>query len=73
MRTDIYIFSIPIYIIYTYIHNEGYDEEKDKASFGYHFTRGGPWVEGQDCSNINHLHYYNAEKGMLERDGEIKL
>lgn len=56
-----------------YIHNEGYDEEKDKASFGYHFTRGGPWVEGQDCSNINHLHYYNAEKGMLERDGEIKL
>jgi hypothetical protein len=56
-----------------YIHNEGYDEEKDKASFGYHFTRGGPWVEGQDCSNINHLKYYNAQKGILERDGEIKL
>jgi hypothetical protein len=55
-----------------YIHNEGYDDIKPDA-FGFHYTRGGPWVKGQDCSDISNLKQYTIEKNCLERDGEINL
>ena len=43
-----------------YIFVEGYDDPEEKWDFtGIHYTRGGPWVEGMDYSDINNLEYYN--------------
>ena len=38
---------------------EGYDDPKDIVnSVGLHWTRGGPWIDGMDCSEIDGLATY---------------
>ena len=46
-----------------YVITEGHDtqEEKWRAS-AIHYTRGGPWIEGMDTSEIEHLNIYERFK-----------
>lgn len=42
---------------------EGYsDINKIHEAAGMHWTRGGPWIEGMDCSHIEGLHVYDTYK-----------
>jgi len=42
---------------------EGYSNINDiHNALGLHWTRGGPWIEGMDCSDINGLHLYDLYK-----------
>jgi len=50
-----------------YIFTEGYDNPETKwGCSGYHYTRGGPWIDNMDTSNIKRLSHY--EKIKLEMD-----
>ena len=42
-----------------YILTEGMSDD-DKRHHAVHYTRGGPWIEGMDCSEIKHLELYNT-------------
>ena len=49
------------------IFTEGYDNPETKwGCSGYHYTRGGPWIDNMDTSNIKRLSHY--EKIKLEMD-----
>ena len=42
-----------------YVFTEGHDtEETNWRPSAYHYTRGGPWIEGMDTSQIEHLNIY---------------
>ena len=42
-----------------YVFTEGHDtEETNCRPSAYHYTRGGPWIEGMDTSQIEHLNIY---------------
>ena len=47
-----------------YIFTEGYDtDESSWRPSAVHFTRGGPWIDNMDISNIDKLEYYNRLHG----------
>lgn len=57
------ISKIPEHFIFT----EGYDDPETKWNVsGYHYTRGGPWIEGMDCSSIERLEYYEKAKSSMQ-------
>ena len=42
-----------------YVFTEGHDtEETNWRPSAYHYTRGGPWIEGMDTSQIEQLNIY---------------
>ena len=42
-----------------YVFTEGHDtKETNWRPSAYHYTRGGPWIEGMDTSQIEHLNIY---------------
>ena len=46
-----------------YIFTEGYDNPETKWDCsGYHYTRGGPWIDNMDTSNIKRLSHYEKIK-----------
>lgn len=50
-----------------YVFTEGYDNPETKwQCAGYHYTRGGPWIDDMDISNIKRLSHYDKIK--LARD-----
>jgi hypothetical protein len=50
-----------------YIFTEGYDNPETKWDCsGYHYTRGGPWIDNMDTSSIKRLSHY--EKIKLDMD-----
>lgn len=49
-----------------YIFTEGYDDPDEKWNHtAVHFTRGGPWIEGMDTSNIDLLDVYENVKSKI--------
>lgn len=51
-----------------YILTEGYDTEETKPrNIAVHYTRGGPWVDGMDTSNIDYLPLYEKHKTSLDK------
>lgn len=52
-----------------YIFTEGYDDPETKWDVsGYHYTRGGPWIDDMDCSKISRLEVYEKFKTLYESE-----
>ena len=47
------------------IATEGFETECLDSHHAVHYTRGGPWIKGMDCSNINMLEQYYKVKSTL--------
>ena len=47
------------------IATEGYDERVEESHHAVHYTRGGPWIKGMDCTDINMLEFYDKAKRRL--------
>ena len=48
---------------------EGYDDPDVKWDFsGIHYTRGGPWIDNMDYTNIANLETYNRIKDRYQND-----
>ena len=46
-----------------YVITEGHDTQEEKwRACAIHYTRGGPWIEGMDTSEIEHLNMYERFK-----------
>jgi len=56
-----------------YIFTEGYDNPETKwGCSGYHYTRGGPWIENMDTSNIKRLSHYEEIKTRRDNLNNLK-
>ena len=52
-----------------YVFTEGYDDPDVKWDFsGIHYTRGGPWIDNMDYTNIANLETYNRIKDRYQND-----
>jgi len=56
-----------------YIFTEGYDNPETKwGCSGYHYTRGGPWIDNMDTSNIKRLSHYEKIKTRRDNLNNLK-
>lgn len=56
-----------------YVFTEGYDNPETKwQCAGYHYTRGGPWIDNMDTSNIKRLSHYERIKLEMDNLNNLK-